>query len=186
MFSSWDHTTARTAGKHDTKPQTWRRPLLVVHVVATVSLIGTDLGLLALGIASTRGAAPATVYPAASQVASWIIGPLVLIALGTGIVQALLLRYGLLRYWWVTIKLAVTVLFTGLVWFALIPRLAASAHSATAGETFSTAERLPLTIVPAMAVALLIGLVMLAFYKPGGRIRTPKAPDTPITEEILP
>ena len=151
-----------------------RKLLLIVHVVAAVSLIGADLVLLALGISGTRGADPLTVYPAASLVASWLIAPLVVVALGTGVLQAVLSQWGLLRYWWVTIKLAATVVFTGIVLFVLVPRLAASSDDATAAETFTRAERLPLAIIPALAITVLVGLVSLAIVKPRWRLPSTK------------
>lgn len=160
--------TAPTRGE---RPRVWRRPLLIVHIVAAVSLIGTDLALLTLALSGLRGADPRSVYPAASRVASWVIGPLVVLALVTGIAQAALSRWGLARYWWVTIKLAVTVVFTGVVWAVLIPRLAASATAADAGQVLTAAERAPLAIVATVAIMVLLGLVTLAVYKPGGQIR---------------
>lgn len=170
-----EHTETRPKAIPDQRIASPRRKLLLtVHVVAAVSLIGTDLALLALGIAGVRGADPQTVYPAASHVASWLVAPLVVVALGTGIAQAVLSQWGLLRYWWVTIKLATTVVFTGIVWFVLVPRLAASADAAAAAQTFTDAERLPLSVVPAVAVTVLVFLVGLAIYKPGWRLRSPR------------
>ncbi|MQA86664.1 MAG: hypothetical protein GEV03_19025 [Streptosporangiales bacterium] len=151
--------------------QRWRRPLLTLHVVAAVSLIGTDLVLVALGISGVRGADPRTVYPAAYLVEAWLVAPLVVVALGTGVLQAVLLPWGLVRYWWVTIKLTTTAVFTVLVVFALIPRLAASADAAMAAETFTAAARLPLALVPSLAVAVLVLNVVLGIYKPGWRIQ---------------
>lgn len=83
----------------------WRRPLLALHIVATVSLIGTDLVLIALGISGVRGADPETVYPAACVVEAWLVAPLVVLALGTGVLQAVRSGWGLVRHWWVAIKL---------------------------------------------------------------------------------
>lgn len=154
----------------------WRRPLLTVHVVAAVSIIGADLVLLALGISAVGGADPQIIYPAASLVASRVIAPLVVVALGTGVLQAVLSPWGLTRYWWVTIKLVATVVFTGIVVFVLVPRLAASAEAAAAAQTFSTAERLPLAMVPSVAVTVLVVLVALAISKPGWRMRSRRLP----------
>ncbi|MQA15236.1 MAG: hypothetical protein GEV09_14030 [Pseudonocardiaceae bacterium] len=154
--------------------------LLTVHVAAAVSLLGTDLVLLALGISGLRGADPQTVYPAASLIASWLVAPLVVVALGTGALLAVVARWGLLRYWWVTIKLTATVVFTGVVVLVLVPRLAASADAATAARTFTTAERMPLAVVPSLAVAVLILLVGLAIFKPGGQLRSRRG-TTPTT-----
>jgi hypothetical protein len=52
-----------------------RNLLLTVHLVATVSVLGTDLVLLALGVAGLRGADPRTVYPAAHLVGQWLVAP---------------------------------------------------------------------------------------------------------------
>ncbi len=151
----------------------WRKLLLTVHVVASVSLIGTALVLVALGISSVLGADPRTIYPAAYLVEAWLVAPLALVALGTGVLQAVLSPWGLVRYWWVTIKLTTTAGFTGVALFVLLPRLEAAADAATgpAGQTFTIAERLPLAVAPSVAVALLVFNVVLAVYKPGWRLR---------------
>ncbi|MGH3097636.1 MAG: hypothetical protein ACRDMV_16755 [Streptosporangiales bacterium] len=169
MTTLSSHSAGTLTGATPAPPR--RKLLLTVHLIAAVSLIGSDLALLALGIAGVRGADPQTVYPAASLLATWLVAPLVLMALGTGITLAIRSGWGLARYWWVTIKLATTVLFTGIVWLVLVPRLAAAAGAATAAETFTSAERLPLSIVPALATAVLIFLVTLAVYKPRWRLR---------------
>src|SRR5918994_6528651 len=78
----------------------WHKLLLTVHVATAVSVLGTDLVLLVLGISSVRAADPQTVYPAADLIATWVLAPLAILALGSGV----LTRWGLFRYWWVTIK----------------------------------------------------------------------------------
>jgi hypothetical protein len=40
----------------------WRKLLLTVHVIATVSVLGADLVLLVLGLSSLGGADPQTIY----------------------------------------------------------------------------------------------------------------------------
>ena len=74
----------------------------------------------------------------------------------------LLTQWGLLRYWWVTIKLALTAILTGVILFVLVPRLGVAAD----------AERLPLTVAPAAGITLLILIVVLAIYKPPWRLRS--------------
>ena len=68
----------------------WRKPLLTVHVATAVSVLGTDLVLLVLGISSVRGADPQTMYPAAHLVAGWLLAPHAVVALGTGVLLGLL------------------------------------------------------------------------------------------------
>lgn len=149
----------------------WRIVLLTVHVAAAVALIGADLVLVALGVSSARGAEPRTVYPAASVVETWVTLPLVVIALGTGVASALAGRWGLVRYWWTTVKLFVTAGFTVVVLFVLAPRLADSAAAAQAGEVFTSAQRLSLALVPALAVTALVLNVVLGLTKPRAKLR---------------
>lgn len=93
-----------------------------------------------------------------------------MIALGTGVAQAVAGSWGVVRYWWTTVKLALTGGFTLLALFVLVPRLAGSAAGAQAGEVFTTAQRLPLAIVPALAVAALVRNVVLELTKPRARL----------------
>jgi hypothetical protein len=155
-------------------PPPWRKLLLTVHVITAVSVLGTDLALLVLGISSVRGADPQTIYPAAHLVATWLLAPLAIVALGTGVLLGLLTQWGLLRYWWVTIKLVLTAILTGVILFVLVPRLGVAADAATALDPrpFTDAERLPLLIAPAAGVTLLMLIVVLAIYKPGWRLRS--------------
>lgn len=149
------------------------RPLLVAHIVAAVGLFGTDLVLVALGVSGVAGADPRTVYPAAYLVETWLVAPLAVITLATGVLQATRGGWGLVRYWWTAIKLATTAAFTVLVVAVIVPRLATAATAATAGQAFTTAARLPLAVVPAVAVAAVVLNVGLAVYKPAARTRAP-------------
>jgi len=152
----------------------WRKLLLTVHVATAVSVLGTDLVLLVLGISRVRGADPQVIYPAAHLVATWVLAPLAIVALGTGVLLGLLTGWGLLRYWWVTIKLVLTAILTGVILFVLVPRLGVAADAATAlaPSPFTAAERLPLLVAPAAGVTLLILMVALAIYKPPWRLRS--------------
>jgi hypothetical protein len=161
-------------GRNTNLPPPWRKLLLTVHVATAVSVLGTDLVLLVLGISSVRGADPQTIYPAAHLVATWLLAPLAIVALGTGVLLGLLTQWGLLRYWWVTIKLALTAILTSVILFVLVPRLGVAADAATALDPrpFTDAERLPLMVAPAAGVTLLILIVVLAIYKPPWRLRS--------------
>jgi hypothetical protein len=90
-------------------PAAWRNLLLTVHVLATVGVFGADLVLLVLGASSVFGADPRTVYPAAHLIGQILVQPLAFAALGTGVALALLTPWGLFRYWWTAIKLAISV-----------------------------------------------------------------------------
>src|SRR6266536_2929307 len=98
-----------------------RKLLLTVHVATTVSVLGADLVLVALGIAGLNGAEPRTIYPAARLIGAQVIAPLAVVSLATGLLLGLLTPWGLLRYWWVAIKLGITVVLTAAVLFVLVP-----------------------------------------------------------------
>ncbi len=151
----------------------WRKLLLSVHVVATVSVLGTDLVLLALGLSSLSGADPRTIYPAAHLVSARLVAPLAVLALLTGLLLGVLTPWGLLRYWWVTIKLAITAVLTGVVLFVLVPGLGATADAVSGlpPHLLTIGERLPLVVAPALASTLLALNVVLAIFKPAWRLR---------------
>ena len=147
------------------------RPLLTAHILATVGLFGADLVLVTLGFSAVFGADPSSVYPSARLVGSTILAPLALISLGSGVVLARLSGWGLFRYWWVTLKLAITLTLTLVVLTVLVPRLGTAAAIAAAGSPFDAAQRLPLALAPALATVFLILNVALAVYKPDWRVR---------------
>ena len=149
------------------------RLLLMVHILATVGLFGADLVLVTLGFSVVFGADPSAAYPAAHLVASIVVAPLALVSLGSGVVLARLNGWGLFRYWWVTLKLAITLILTLVVLTVLVPRLGTAAAIATAHASFDIAQRVPLALAPALATAtvFLVVNVALAVYKPGWRVR---------------
>jgi ABC-type spermidine/putrescine transport system permease subunit II len=150
-----------------------RKLLLAVHIVSTVGALGVDLVLLALGVAGLRGAEPRTIYPAAQLVGQWLLVPLALTGLTTGVGLALLTRWSPLRHGWVATKLAITTVLAATVLAVLVPRLSRVADAAVgaAPHLLTDAERVPLVAAPAAAVGLLALNVALGVYKPrrGGR-----------------
>ncbi len=147
----------------------WRTALRTVHIAISVAVVGADVSLIALGIAGLAGD-PATLYPAAQLIGARVVWPLALGALASGLALALLTPYGVLRYWWVTIKLAVTASLSALVLFVLLPAFGAAADAAIAGEAVADSRRLLLVAGPGAASAFLVLNVVLAVFKPGGRI----------------
>jgi hypothetical protein len=99
--------------------------------------------------------------------------PLAVLALATGLAQGLLTAWGIVRYWWVTLKLTLTVAGLVLALFVLVPTLgtAAAAATAVAGAPEVPVDRLGLVKDTAAASTVLIVTVLLAVYKPFGRLR---------------
>jgi hypothetical protein len=151
-----------------------RNVLLSAHIAATVSALGADLTILVLGLSGLSGSDPQTVYPAMFIIGSSIMAPLAVVSLATGVVLALRTRWGLFRYWWVAIKLAITALLTVLVLLVLVPRLGAAARAVELGTGLTDADRLQLIVAPMIGSTLLIATVALAVFKPSWRLRRRK------------
>ncbi|HEX7196426.1 MAG TPA: hypothetical protein VF364_06290 [Candidatus Limnocylindria bacterium] len=147
-----------------------RNVLLSAHIAVTVSALGADLVLLALGVAGLSGADPATVYPAMALIGSWVMSPLAVASLSSGLALALLTRWGVFRYWWVTIKLAITAVLTLLVLLVLGPRFEAAAEAARLGVALTDPQRGQLVITSVVGSGLLIVTIGLAVFKPARRL----------------
>jgi len=107
-------------------------------------------------------------------IGSSIMSPLVVLSLGTGLVLALRTRWGLLRYWWVTLKLAITALLTVLVLLVLVPRMGAAAQAVGVGAGPTSAEQMQLVVAPIVGSTLLMATIALAVFKPSWQVRRRK------------
>jgi hypothetical protein len=147
----------------------------MLHVAASVGLLGVDSAVLLLAVAGARGADPAGVYPAARLIGSLLLVPLALTALLTGIVLGLLTPWGLLRHWWVALKLGLTTAGAVLALVVLTPALAGLADAAAAGGAIPGAQRLLLVRDSGAASVVLLVTVALSVAKPFGRLRQARA-----------
>jgi uncharacterized membrane protein len=142
-----------------------RRGLLIVHLIAMAAVLGSDLGLLTLGLAAATGGMDVSIaYPAAQAIALRLLWPMALLLILSGVGLALVSRRNLVRETWLTAKLAIAVLLTAAIIFLLLPRLQAAAVAAALAEPPSAK---PLLIAPSIASALLVVALVLAVAKPG-------------------
>lgn len=111
------------------------------------------------------GVEPVTVYPAMRILAAYVLAPMAVVALGTGLLLAARPSPGMLRQFWVLAKLSITTALTALVLLVVIPGLAAAENAA---RESAVTERVQLiyTIAPAATLSLLLVNVALAVYKP--------------------
>ena len=152
---------------------------MTVHLASAVGLIGVDLVLVSLGLAGWQGSDPETIYPAMYLVARGALVPLAVLALVTGVVQGLLSNYGLLRHWWVTAKLAITLLLTVVAIAVVAPGLGRTADAAiSTGDAVTTAQQATSTLTPVLAGVLLLFMVVLGVFKPGRRRKPRDRPDS--------
>lgn len=140
---------------------------LIVHTAVAAGLVGAALVLIALGVAGLGGADPRMVYPAAHLVDAWVVAPLAVTALVTGIAQARSTGRSLLGTGWVRAKLIITAGMTAVVIFVLEPRLGMSAEQALAGQPVDRGDFLPLAVAPTIALALVLVNVTLGITARG-------------------
>ena len=89
-----------------------RKLVLTVHLTCSVGWIGAVVAYLALGIAAVTSPDTQTVRAAWTGMdltGWWVIVPLAITALLTGLVMSLGTQWGLFRHYWVLISLALTI-----------------------------------------------------------------------------
>ena len=160
-------TTPRTAGTRRLAPRT-RRVVLTTHVASSVGLLGVMGAYLAIAI-SAAGGDPAlrdTAYDLLGTF-SFLFGiPLSFIALGTGMALGPASKWGVLRYWWTTLKLGLLAL--------VILNGALNIGRMTEQRLDGGGSEWALVAVVSASVALLLASIVLSVFKPGGRLRTAK------------
>ena len=95
-----------------------RRFLVLLHVLSAVSWLGVDLviGVLSFtGLTTDDPRRMAVAYTGLSMFAVPLLLTVGLLCLVTGLLLGLGTRFGLLRYWWVVVKLALNLVLTTLV-----------------------------------------------------------------------
>lgn len=149
---------------------TSRKLLLTVHISSSVGLLGSTAGVLVAATwAATRDdeRAAHAMYDLIGVLPFALGIPLSFIALLSGLALGLLSRWGVLRHWWVTAKLALLLCTLLLGAFLSGPSIE-SAHDAT-GNGGDDGARWVLVASVALQVALVLTANVLAVFKPGGR-----------------
>jgi hypothetical protein len=153
-----------------------RKAALTAHVACSVGLLGAIIAFLALalaGLSDVDGQLIPAAYLAMELTVWWVIVPLVIAALLTGLVQSLGTSWGIFRHYWVLAKLLVTT-FVAVV-LSLQLRLIGYLADAAAQTPvlMSDLEDLRLSPVLHAAGGLLVLLVplVLSLFKPSGMTR---------------
>jgi len=150
-----------------------RRFFLNGHIVFSVGWLGSVAAFLALAIAGlVRSGNPdviRAVYPSMELIGWYVLVPLSVAALLTGLAQALGTEWGLFRHYWVAVKFVLTVGATAvlLVHMRAINRAAALAATGMLGSEFSRLQ-VRLIVDAGLAAIVLLAATTLSVYKPGG------------------
>jgi hypothetical protein len=155
-----------------------RKLSLTAHVTSSVGWLGAVAGFLVLsiaGLASQDADVVRSAYLAMNLIGQFIIVPLSLAALLTGLVQALGTDWGLFRHYWVAVKFVLTTGATILLLLHQFTAVAGAARrvSETALGALPDVGGLGPQLVgdAALAVVTLLVTTTLSVYKPWGRTR---------------
>jgi hypothetical protein len=158
-----------------------RKGVLVVHIVSGGAWIGIDVAMgvvIFTALLAEDGNTRALCYRALELFAVWPLLTAGLLSLASGIVLGLGTKWGLIRYWWVAIKLVLNVVLVALVPVLLRPQVIEMAEQGRrfmAGEAASLAVG-DLIFPPIVSPSALLVAFVLAVFKPWGRIRKRPAP----------
>ncbi|WP_341677272.1 hypothetical protein [Niveibacterium sp. SC-1] len=150
-----------------------RRLALTAHMTSSVGWMGAVACFLVLAVVGLISPRPLEVQAAylAMEVVGWaVIVPLSLLSPATGIAQSLWTPWGLIRHYWVLVKLLVTLPCTAILLLHMLPttRLASAAAAGQLNGSAMHELRVQLVADAAVAVAALLFTTVLAIYKPRG------------------
>ena len=147
-----------------------RKLALTAHVTASVGWLGAVAAFLAIAAVALTSDDPATVrgaYLVLEPAAWFVLLPLAVASLVTGLVQSLVSPYGLVRHYWVLFKLFINVFATVLL-VLYLGTLAELAELAAADAPIARLDTVSVALHSAAALVLLGVATVLAVYKPRG------------------
>jgi hypothetical protein len=150
-----------------------RRAALVVHVSASVGWLGLTTGLLVLGITAAGTGSTATAeaaYRSMKIFGDWLVVPVSLLSLLSGLILSLGTPWGLARHRWVYIKFWITLATTAASIVALRSHIDHAAAAITAGQPVGSAAT-DLVIAPSVATATYLFVTAISILKPWGLTR---------------
>lgn len=153
-----------------------RKAVLVLHLLGVGAWLGIDVVVGILAAVATGSAEAADRALALQVIGTYLAGPMLaagVIVLATGLVLGWGTKWGLVRFWWVAVKLVVNVVLVALIVFLLMPGMA---EVRIIGEVLAATGELTgdvssLRFPPAVSLTALTIAVVLSVYKPWGRIR---------------
>jgi len=157
-------------------PPRVRKLALTAHVTTSVGWLGAVAVFLALAVAGLTSRDTELVRAAylVMGLTGWfVIVPLCLASLVTGVLSSLGTTWGLLRYYWVVAKLLITALST----LVLLVHMQPIGHIAdvAARTELSSADlhglRVQLVVQSGAALVVLLVATVLSVYKPQGRTK---------------
>jgi hypothetical protein len=150
-----------------------RKLALTAHVSSSVGWLGAVVGFLALAVTGLTSQDVQTVraaYLLMEPIGWFVLVPLALASLLTGLVQSLGTTWGLFRHYWVLFKLLINLFATLvlLMYMETLTSLGDIAAATTASRDLGVLRSPSPLIHAALALLLLLVATVLAVYKPRG------------------
>jgi len=157
-----------------------RKVWQIVHIVSAVGWLGVEvcvLGLTVIGLTADEPGTVRTAYDAAVLLADTFFLPATVLMLLSGLVLGLGTRWGLLRYYWVAVKLAIGCALLVAGTYTLEAALRDTAGLSSAGA-LTEADGISLVGMLSVIAAMTLFAAVLSVVKPWGRIpwRTRRVP----------
>lgn len=153
-------------------PRNARRFLLTAHIVTSVGWLGVAYALLVMALTAQAADDPAiraTTYTLMLSFDDAAMLPLGLAALVTGVILGLGSHWGLVRHWWVAVKLVLNIAVLVVPMLTRHPALVDAADAARAGLLTDPAQQVLDGSIA--SVIVLTVATTLSTYKPWGRLR---------------
>jgi hypothetical protein len=150
-----------------------RKFALSAHLTFSVGWIGAVLAYLALGLGAVTSEDVQTVRAAwtAMELTGWyVIVPLALASLLTGLVMALGTKWGLFRHYWVLISFVLTI-FATVILLLHMPTVSSVAEMAQVAEGARLEALGGDLFHPGIGLVVLLVVQVLNLYKPPGMTR---------------
>jgi hypothetical protein len=152
-----------------------RKFALAAHLTLSIGWIGAIAAYLALDVATATSQDTPTLrasYLGMESIARYVIVPLAISSLVTGLVMSLGTKWGLLRHYWVLISFLLTVIATAVL---LVETRVISTFADLAADPATSSEHLraiPSTLVHSTGgTFVLLVILVLNVYKPQGMTR---------------
>lgn len=151
----------------------FRKLGLTAHITFSVGWFGAVAAFLALAVAGLTSQNPQLVvscYMSMELITWFVIIPACLGTLITGIVQSLLTQWGLFRYYWIVIKLILTIAATVVLLAHMQPirYMADMVSGATLSDADLRGLRIQLIADAGAALLVLLIATTVSVYKPWG------------------
>lgn len=152
-----------------------RKLVLLIHVLGSVGWTGAVAAFLALavtGLNDHHAPVVRAVYIAMLPITWWVIIPLAIVSLVSGLLLSLCTGWGLFRHYWIFFKLLISSISLPvlLLHAGIIRRVAVAAMSDNFNLQELYPDRLQLVIASTAALAALVVAALLSVYKPRGRM----------------